>query len=114
MPHECHAPGCGKQVPPKMFACREHWYKLRRPMREAIWREYRPGQESDKNPSLRYLAVQTLARAWLAFKPNDEEAAHLTANLIIAAKSFRTQAIEAGVGDPFQEIDMPWVQELRT
>jgi len=96
-----------------MFACHEHWRALPKPVQDAIWREYRPGQEQDKRASHRYLAVQTLARASLAFKPYDEAAAYETANLIVAAKEFRRRAIEGGEGDPFELIALPWVQELR-
>jgi hypothetical protein len=61
MTHHCHAHGCNRSVPPRMFACREHWFALSKEMQDAIWREYRSGQEVDKRPSLRYLAVQQLA-----------------------------------------------------
>ena len=83
--HHCHAPGCGASVPPKMFACRRHWFALPRAIQLAIWAEYRNGQERDKQPSLRYMAVQTAARAVLAFKPRDEAAALLSAELVLQA-----------------------------
>lgn len=100
MSHTCHAPGCSRQVPPKMFACRDHWYQLRKKTRDAIWREYRPGQENDKVPSLRYLAVQRFACAELVFRPNDEKAAHATGVWLAHAIGFQQAAIEAGLGDP--------------
>lgn len=87
-----------------MFACREHWYDLPKKLRDAIWREYRDGQEVDKRPSARYLAVQTVARARLAFKPNDEAAALLCAELLLEANVHRTHAIRADMGDPFSGI----------
>jgi hypothetical protein len=111
--HHCHAPGCDVVVPPKIFACRAHWFALPKQVRDAVWREYREGQERDKRPSRRYMAVQTLARAYLAFKPHDEAAAYVCANLTVAAKDFRRQAIDAGDGDPFEPIALPMVQELR-
>jgi hypothetical protein len=55
MVHTCHAHGCEVRVPPKMFMCKRHWFSLRKPMRDAIWREYRPGQEDDKRASTRYM-----------------------------------------------------------
>lgn len=100
MSHTCHAHGCERRVPPAMFACRSHWYQLRKPMRDAIWREYRAGQEIDKKPSLRYLAVQRLAVGELAFKPHDEEAARIAAQYIAEATIWRRRAMEAGQGDP--------------
>lgn len=113
MSHTCHAEGCKRPVPPRMFVCRMHWGKLSEPLKKAIWREYRPGQERDKNPSLRYLAVQALARGELAFKPYDEQAAYVSANLFAAARELCQQAIAAGLGDPFASIDLKWVQDLR-
>lgn len=100
MNHHCHAHGCTRAVPPRMFMCREHWYSLRKPMRDAIWREYRPGQEKDKNPSPRYMAVQQLAIGEVAFKPHDEEAAAVAAGYIMKAKVWRAFAIACGRGDP--------------
>lgn len=100
MSHHCHAHGCNKKVPPAMFACKSHWYALRKPMRDAIWREYRNGQEIDKKPSYRYMAVQRLAVAELAFKPHDEEAARIAAGYLAEAERWRFAAIYDGQGDP--------------
>lgn len=55
--HLCHRPGCTVPVPPKMFACRAHWFSLPKPIRDSIWSAYRPGQERDKDPSDVYLAA---------------------------------------------------------
>jgi hypothetical protein len=74
MSHTCHAPGCKRLVPAKMFACKTHWYALPQKVRDAIWREYRDGQEITKTPSFRYLAVQRIACAYLLFKPHSEAA----------------------------------------
>lgn len=63
--HECHWPGCARQVPPALWGCREHWYKLPKQLRDAIWKEYRPGQEIDGKPSERYLAVAVLVQCWI-------------------------------------------------
>lgn len=68
MTHTCHAVGCTAPVPPKMFMCRQHWYALPKPLRDAVWAAYRPGQERDKRPSLHYLEVTDEARRWLAEK----------------------------------------------
>lgn len=64
--HTCHWTNCGKQVPPAMWGCKEHWFKLPKPLRDAIWKEYRPGQEKDGTPSDRYLIVAELVKEWIA------------------------------------------------
>ena len=55
--HECHWPGCGKQVPPAVWGCRPHWYALPKHLRDKIWRTYRIGQEKTLSPSKEYVAV---------------------------------------------------------
>jgi hypothetical protein len=49
-----------------MFACLAHWRKLPREHQQAIWREYRPGQEIRKDPTPAYLLVQARAVLVLA------------------------------------------------
>lgn len=66
MSHVCHAAGCTRKVPPRMFSCREHWFALPKKVRDAVWREYQPGQESTKRVTASYLAVQRYAVAFLA------------------------------------------------
>lgn len=100
MSHICHAPDCKRPVPPKMFACKEHWFALPPDLRDAIWHEYRYGQERDKRPSLRYLAVQRLACAHLTFRPNDEGAAGRALPYIEEALGYRKLALAEGLGDP--------------
>jgi len=104
MSHLCHAHGCQKPVPPSMLFCRPHWFKLRAITRNAIWREYRPGQEVDKNPSRRYMAVQRLAVAESAFRPHDEEAARICAIYLVEAERWAQRAIAAGEGDPLSDL----------
>lgn len=67
MPHKhtCHWVGCTTAVPPKMFACKAHWFKLPKPIRDRIWATYRPGQEVTKDPSPAYLEAAMAARAWI-------------------------------------------------
>lgn len=64
--HLCHATGCKQAVPPRMFMCRTHWYRLPKAMRDAIWAAYRPGQEIRKDPTPEYLAVARRCIAYLA------------------------------------------------
>lgn len=58
--HTCHARGCDIHVPPKMFMCRSHWFKVPYGLRVAIWAAYQPGQErldGSAFPSDEYLEV---------------------------------------------------------
>lgn len=64
-PHHCHWPDCPKQVPPAMWGCREHWFRLPRPIRDRIWAAYRPGQEKDFDVSEEYLAAARAAQDWI-------------------------------------------------
>lgn len=66
--HTCHAEGCKLPVPPAMFMCRSHWYALPKPLRDAVWRVYVPGQEKRKDPTDEYLRVSQEAIEWLAAK----------------------------------------------
>lgn len=92
--HVCHAHGCTKRIPPKLFVCPTHWKRLRPELQRAIWHEYRPGQERDKKPSDRYMAVHQRAVAELAFRPNDAAA------YLLKSDMYRRRAILSGQGDP--------------
>ena len=100
--HTCHAHGCDVAVPPNMFMCKRHWYSLSKAIRDAIWREYTPGQERTKAPTMRYLAVQQFAICRAAFKPNDEAAALVCEQHLSRAQYWREAAIAAGAGDPLE------------
>ena len=104
MSHTCHAPGCDRFIPPKMFMCKFHWYALPNKIRDAIWDEYRPGQEIRKNPSLRYLAVQRLACAYSVFKAHDEKAVRKALSYSGEAFAFAKMAVEEGLGDPLENL----------
>lgn len=64
--HECHWPGCGKQVPPAAWGCKRHWFMLPKEIRDRIWRAYRAGQEEDLKPSTDYFAAARAAQEWIA------------------------------------------------
>lgn len=100
MSHTCHAPGCNRLVPAKMFMCKPHWYSLPNKIRDAIWNEYERGQEISKRPSLRYLAVQRLACAYSVFKKDAAD----SIPYLLDAEKYRRQAIEAGLGDPLEDL----------
>lgn len=63
--HECHWPGCGRQVPPAVWGCKPHWYALPKPLRDRIWQAYRPGQEKTLTPSREYLAAAEAVQQWI-------------------------------------------------
>jgi len=63
--HTCHWPGCEKQVPPAMWGCKFHWFKLPHALRNRIWAAYRPGQEQDGNPSEAYMEVAMDVQRWI-------------------------------------------------
>ena len=73
--HTCHWPGCDRQVPPAVWGCKQHWFKLPKALRDRIWAAYRPGQEIDMRPSESYLAVARDVQKWIAeqeaAKPKD-------------------------------------------
>jgi hypothetical protein len=96
MPHTCHAYGCVVRVPPALFMCKPHWFSLRKPLRDAIWRMYRPGQEDDKKPSASYMAVQRRAVGELAFKTNRE----ISVRLMLESEKWAAVALLNGECDP--------------
>ncbi len=61
MAHTCHARNCTRAVPPKMLMCRQHWFTVPRPLRDAVWATYRPGQEVDKDPSPEWIEAADAA-----------------------------------------------------
>ena len=63
--HECHWPGCDKQVPPAMWGCKAHWFKLPKTLRDEIWRTFKPGQEVTLTPSQEYLDVANRGQTWI-------------------------------------------------
>jgi len=104
MAHTCHAPGCNRLVPPNMWGCKPHWFALPQKIRDAIWREYRPGQEIDKDPSSRYMAVQRLACAHSVYKPNDEQATLRALVYLQEAVRYSKMSVAEGLGDPLENL----------
>lgn len=64
-PHHCHWTGCERNVPPAMWGCREHWFRLPKRLRDRVWAAYRPGQEEDGDVSATYFAVANDVQAWI-------------------------------------------------
>jgi len=63
--HHCHWPGCRLRVPPKMWGCKAHWFRLPKPLRDRIWATYVPGQEITKTPSAAYLQAAGDVERWI-------------------------------------------------
>lgn len=63
--HTCHWPGCDKAVPPAMWGCKAHWYRLPIALRNKVWATFRPGQEVSKRPSAEYVAVAREVQDWI-------------------------------------------------
>jgi hypothetical protein len=63
--HHCHWPGCDKQVPPAMWGCKVHWFKLPAGLRARIWATYKPGQEVNGTPTAAYLDAAMAVQAWI-------------------------------------------------
>lgn len=63
--HTCHWPGCNKQVPPAMWGCGPHWFKLPKKLRDEVWMAYQPGQEVSMRVSEDYLTVMSKVDKWI-------------------------------------------------
>lgn len=63
--HICHWPGCGAQVPPAMWGCKPHWFRLPKYLRDKIWNTYRTGQEETMTPSGEYVNVAKEVQDWI-------------------------------------------------
>ena len=63
--HECHWPGCDKQVPPAKWGCYKHWMMLPKRIRDNIWNAYCIGQEVDMSPSKAYVKAAREAQDWI-------------------------------------------------
>lgn len=63
--HFCHWPGCSAGVPARLWGCTRHWNRLPAPIRKAISRAYRPGQEITKTPSAEYVEAARAAQTWI-------------------------------------------------
>ena len=64
--HTCHAIRCTKTTPPRMFMCLSHWRMVPRAMQDAVWANYKRGQEIRKDPTDEYLDVTKKARLYVA------------------------------------------------
>lgn len=67
--HTCHWPGCERQVPPAMWGCKPHWFKLPKRLRDRIWVSYEIGQEQSLTPSSEYLDAAREVQDWITAQP---------------------------------------------
>lgn len=76
MKHTCHWPGCDIAVPPKMWGCKHHWFRLPQRLRARIWATYRPGQEITKDPSPEYMKAAKAVEDWIINESGDFKPRH--------------------------------------
>ncbi len=100
MSHTCHWTNCNKPVPPSMWGCKDHWFRLPKIIRDRIWATYKAGQEITKTPSPAYLTVARGAQLWigLASKFGDKQAT-AAFEKIIAEKGWPGQQLDSEEGD---------------
>jgi hypothetical protein len=76
-----------------MLMCRAHWDLLSAAARAVIWREYRPGQERTKKPTVGYSIAQACAVALVAVTEGRFTRAqglkHVEGRLLLLASSGR-------------------------
>lgn len=63
--HECAAPGCRAQVDLRRLMCKHHWFALPDRLRAAVWRTYRPGQETRGGVTNEYVEAVRAAQDYL-------------------------------------------------
>lgn len=66
MAHHCHATDCKTVVPPEMFMCKKHWFKLPKRLRDRVWAAYRNGQCDDWQISHEYANAAREAVRYIA------------------------------------------------
>jgi hypothetical protein len=63
--HTCHWPSCKTQVPPAMWGCKKHWFRIPKALRDEIWMEYAIGQEMRMDPNAEYLEIAQRVQDWI-------------------------------------------------
>lgn len=59
--HLCHAQNCDKPVAPHLLMCARHWAMVPKSIQQAVYANYRRGQEKDKNPSKAWMTAAVAA-----------------------------------------------------
>lgn len=97
MKHTCHWTNCAKEVPPSMWGCKNHWFRLPKIIRDRIWATYKSGQEITKTPSASYLVVARGAQKWIELAEEFGDAPATTAfEKLIKERGWPGQEIETG------------------
>lgn len=53
--HDCAVRPCPVRIPRRMLMCVGHWRQVPKPLQDAVWATYKPGQERDgEQPSHDY------------------------------------------------------------
>lgn len=66
--HTCHANQCRTPVRPEYLMCGRHWAMVPPYIRRGVWKNYRPGQCEDKNPSVTWMNFANAAIGWVAMQ----------------------------------------------
>lgn len=69
---ECSWPGCHARVPANLWGCKTHWFRLPKEIRDRIWANYRPGQETEGGQSSAYWDAYKEALRWIGSQPSTE------------------------------------------
>lgn len=71
--HHCHALNCATDVPPRMHMCPRHWRLVPQALKDALWANYRRGQERTMSPSPDYLRAAAACVRSVAEQENQPE-----------------------------------------
>jgi hypothetical protein len=64
--HTCHAVACEATCPPKYLMCGRHWRMVPTVLQEAVWANYRPGQEQRGLPTDEWFQAARAAQVAVA------------------------------------------------
>lgn len=63
--HHCHVRTCRTECPPEHLMCAAHWKKVPKPLQEAVYKHYRPGQCEDMNVSPEWVEAAEAAISYV-------------------------------------------------
>jgi hypothetical protein len=72
MSHNCHWPGCKREVGDALWGCTRHWAKLPARLRNRIWSTTIAGQDITELPSLEYLQAAHDVQTWISSDSSPE------------------------------------------
>lgn len=71
--HTCHAIGCKKYCKPEHLMCSKHWAMVGLKNQIAVYKNYRPGQCDDKQPSKEWFNAANAAIEEVASKTGHKD-----------------------------------------